>query len=97
MSQINYLRQLPGGICFAHGPYTGMECPKGPTCVTSPQNPEYVKMALDAAARTNKRYTQDDMDAAVAIAAADAREGGYRQAVTDLCEHLDGVKRGLKT
>jgi hypothetical protein len=29
---VNYLQQLPGGMCFAHGRYEGMQCPKWPAC-----------------------------------------------------------------
>ena len=29
--------QVTGGLCFAHGAYTGQKCPKWPACVTDPQ------------------------------------------------------------
>jgi hypothetical protein len=47
--QTMYMQQLPGGICFAHGPYKDMECPKWPACATDPQVEEYRKMAAPAA------------------------------------------------
>jgi len=43
---VNFMRQLPGGVCFAHGPYTEMQCPKWPACATDPQNPEFKKMGM---------------------------------------------------
>ena len=40
------IEQLPGGICFAHGPYKEtIGCPKWPACVTDPQKQEYISMA----------------------------------------------------
>jgi hypothetical protein len=45
------LRQLPGGLCFAHGPYPDMRCPKWPACCSDPQKEEY----FDLAARNRKR------------------------------------------
>jgi hypothetical protein len=29
-----FMQRLPGGLCFAHGPYTGIECPQWPRCIT---------------------------------------------------------------
>jgi hypothetical protein len=44
-----YMQQLPGGICFAHGPYKDtIGCPKWPACATDPQVEEYRKMASPA-------------------------------------------------
>jgi hypothetical protein len=56
----NYLQLLPGGTCFAHGPYTEMQCPKWPACITDPQKPEYMKKTTDAVAILHKRYVGDD-------------------------------------
>lgn len=37
------MQQLPGGLCFAHGPYSeGFNCPQWPACVTDSQQPEFV-------------------------------------------------------
>ena len=41
----NYAQLLPGGLCFAHGKYPGMQCPEFPKCATDPQKPEYLAMA----------------------------------------------------
>lgn len=50
----SYLQVGPGGICFAHGPYTEQNCPQwkngwngsGPsTCLTDPKKDEYIQMA----------------------------------------------------
>jgi hypothetical protein len=35
------MQRLPGGTCFAHGPYTEMECPQYPACITDPPKEEY--------------------------------------------------------
>lgn len=44
--QVNFMQQLPGGICFAHGPYKDtIGCPLWPKCATDPQKPEYIAMA----------------------------------------------------
>lgn len=42
----NFLQKLPGGNCFAHGPYTEMQCPKWPACATDPQKAEYLPPEL---------------------------------------------------
>lgn len=40
------LQQLPGGLCFAHGPYEdGFSCPRWPKCVTDPSKDEYFALA----------------------------------------------------
>ena len=40
------LQRLPGGLCFAHGPYKdGMQCPQWPACITDPQKEEYFQLA----------------------------------------------------
>lgn len=42
----NYVQILPGGLCFAHGPYSeGKQCPQWPSCVTAPKNPDYIAIA----------------------------------------------------
>lgn len=47
--QSNFMQQMPGGICFAHGPYQrGYQCPNWPSCGSDPQKPEYIKMGLKA-------------------------------------------------
>jgi hypothetical protein len=47
----NYVQQLPGGICFAHGPYEkGYQCPRWPACGTDPQKPEYLAMGKQSSA-----------------------------------------------
>jgi hypothetical protein len=38
----NFMQVLPGGLCFAHGPFTEVQCPHWPRCGDDPQNPEYV-------------------------------------------------------
>jgi len=46
LSYVNYMRVLPGGMCFAHGRYEGTECPKWPACATDTRNPEFVKEGM---------------------------------------------------
>jgi hypothetical protein len=40
-----YIQQLPGGLCFAHGPYAERECPKWPSCATAPQQQRWIDLA----------------------------------------------------
>jgi hypothetical protein len=41
------MQRLPGGLCFAHGPYTdGYECPQWPKCATDPQQEQWVDLAF---------------------------------------------------
>ena len=52
MEKAIYMRVLPDGICFAHGPYTGTAgCPKWPLCITDPKVPDYVKMGMEKMGR----------------------------------------------
>lgn len=76
MSNANSLQVGNGGICFAHGPYTGhcaeyllwhMRVAPGDNlgecpCATDPQKPEYVAMAQERARQTEKLYTQSQVD-----------------------------------
>lgn len=57
----NFMRQLPGGICFAHGPYTEMQCPKWPACATDPQNDEYKRMGMAQVADSRPTITADEL------------------------------------
>lgn len=42
---INFMQRLPGGLCFAHGPYAeSTNCPQWPACTTDAQKPEFVEM-----------------------------------------------------
>jgi hypothetical protein len=42
----NYVQLLPGGICFAHGPYQhGYQCSRWPACDTDPKKQEYIDMS----------------------------------------------------
>lgn len=42
-----YIQRLPGGICFAHGPFSeGENCPKWPACITDPQQPQFLAMRV---------------------------------------------------
>lgn len=45
MSNANYLQVTGPGICFAHGPFRGAECPKLPACVSDPPQAEYMALA----------------------------------------------------
>lgn len=65
-TQANYMQRLPGGICFAHGPYTEMQCPKWPACATDPQNPDYVKAGMSQVAADVKTSTEPDWDVVAA-------------------------------
>jgi hypothetical protein len=72
-ARVNFLQVGPGGICFAHGPYDGANCPKfqdwqkgtPPSfycpCIHDPQKPEYIAMANEQA-RHARVFTQSDMD-----------------------------------
>ena len=44
-SQANYM-QVTDGVYFAHGPYTGQQCSKWPTCATDPQRQEFIAMGM---------------------------------------------------
>lgn len=78
MGSNNFMQVGPGGICFVHGPYTERHCPEfftsGSPCVTNSQNPEYIAMAQEQMRRTNKVYTQAEMDAALTTARREQRE-----------------------
>lgn len=63
--RLNFL-QATGGICFAHGEYTGQNCPEWPKCATDPHNPEYVALGEEQVRVTNKLYTQAELAAAIA-------------------------------
>lgn len=41
------MRLLPGGLCFAHGPYDPplMQCPKWPNCATDTQQQKWIDLA----------------------------------------------------
>lgn len=41
-----YLQVGPGGICFAHGPYSDNQCPQFPACATDPQQQIYKDLAM---------------------------------------------------
>ena len=52
-ARANFMQRLPGGVCFAHGPYTeDYQCPKWPACVTDPQKPEYVAIGMKQVAKS---------------------------------------------
>ena len=53
--RVNFMQRLPGGICFAHGPYAEMQCPKWPACITDPKKSEFVKMGVDKIAPLDTR------------------------------------------
>jgi hypothetical protein len=47
---VNFMQQLPGGLCFVHGPYKeGFQCPHwndpGRPCITEKQKEEYIAMS----------------------------------------------------
>jgi hypothetical protein len=54
------LQQLPGGLCFAHGPYKDMQCPEWPKCCTDHQHEKW----FDLSWRQTKR---DDLLNAAAL------------------------------
>lgn len=59
-----YMQRLPGGLCFAHGPYRdGYECSHWPACATAPKQQHWIDLAfrrrkkralIDAAATLEK-------------------------------------------
>lgn len=55
-THLNYLRVLPGGLCFAHGPYTTQQCPKWPACATDPKDPDWI---AEAERLTEQRKTEN--------------------------------------
>lgn len=57
-THVNYLRVLPGGRCFAHGLYTGPQCPKWPSCATDPKDPEQVRLGTEEVARSQETGEQ---------------------------------------
>lgn len=47
MATANFVA-VNGGICFSHGPYTsGSICPLWPSCLSDPQQEEFIKMGHD--------------------------------------------------
>jgi hypothetical protein len=55
----HYMQKLPGGICFAHGLYETMECPKWPACATDKQNPEFVRMGMERVAHSERKEADE--------------------------------------
>ncbi len=48
-----FMQRLPGGLCFAHGPYEdGFQCPQWPKCATDPQQPQWIDLSF----RRSKHY-----------------------------------------
>lgn len=42
-----FMQRLPGGLCFAHGPYTdGHQCPQWPECATAPRQQHWIELAF---------------------------------------------------
>lgn len=89
--QINFM-QAVGGICYAHGPYQGRECPMLTPwrhanlaipcpCTSDPQKPEYVTMAEEQMRETNKVYTQAQLDTAT----QSAFDAGLEEAARLIC------------
>lgn len=67
---INYLQVGPGGLCFAHGPYSeGGQCPQWPACATDPQNPEYVALGkrLVNGPKEHARLKEEVVEAALRL------------------------------
>lgn len=58
----------PGGICFAHGPFTEMNCPLYPTCesdiLINGVKKEYVELGEKQVYENNQVYSQRDLDQA---------------------------------
>ena len=47
------LFRLPGGLCFAHGPYTeGDHCPQWPKCLSDPQQQQWLDLSFRQKKRT---------------------------------------------
>lgn len=70
LAEANFMQAGPGGICFAHGPYAGYQCPQWrdaylSPCIADPRKPEYLAMAQEQMRQTNKVYTQAELDAAL--------------------------------
>lgn len=56
------LQRLPGGLCFAHGPYKdGYQCPEWPNCITAPRQDHWIDLAL------NQRQKRALMEAAATL------------------------------
>ena len=44
------LIRLPGGLCFAHGPYeNAYKCPRWPACITDPSQPQWRDLSFSRA------------------------------------------------
>lgn len=59
--RVGFMQVGPGGICFAHGPYTDSDCPDydcEEIIMVNGPNPKYVALAEERARQTNKVYTQ---------------------------------------
>lgn len=61
------MQVMPGGLCYAHGPFTKEICPQWPSCATDPQQPEYVE-------RGNAQVSIPGLERAVVEAAVKQRE-----------------------
>jgi hypothetical protein len=60
------LQRLPGGLCFAHGPYDGMTCPNWPSCAAIITNigpdPRWVKLAEERRVNSVKNQIKNLVD-----------------------------------
>lgn len=89
MSEVKFLQVGPSGICFAHGPYKGQNCPEYTLwhvrvppgeplgdcpCTADPQKPEYIALANEQA-RHARVYSQADIEQAVIKERSRIREG----------------------
>lgn len=41
----NFIIRMPGGVCYAHGPYQSWNCPKLGSCNTDPKHVDYMELA----------------------------------------------------
>ena len=62
----NMLQRLPGGLCFAHGSYDGMNCPSWPLCeaiiINTGPDPRWVKLAEERRVNSVKNQIKNLVD-----------------------------------